>query len=40
MQIFITDGNVLFTMTEYIKDICEEYEVTGTKRVPADPDLF
>jgi hypothetical protein len=40
MQIFITNGNVLFTMTEYIKDICEEYQVTGTKRVPADPDLF
>ena len=40
MQIIITDGNVLFTMTEYIKDICAEYEVTGMKRVPADPDLF
>jgi hypothetical protein len=33
-------GYVIIDMTNYIDDICADYEVHGMKSVPADPDLF
>ena len=40
VQATTTDRSVLLTVTEYTSDTCNEYEVTGTKSVPADPDLL
>ena len=40
MRITQYDGYVIIDMTNYIDDICSEYEVLGMRKVPADTDLF